>query len=423
MKVLWFTNTPSNYNRRDKHAYNGGGWIESLEDLITKKEEIEIGISFFSNSDEVKKTIRRTSYFPIYLEPAKNNIVSFIKERWLGHQSDDNKIKDILKVVGEFKPDVIHVFGTERVFARIQEYTNIPLVIHIQGIINPYTNAFFPPFFSKNDFIYGFQNLLKFFLGRNPLQQFKSFQKRVSREEQILSKVKYVMGRTHWDNMICRLYNPSIKYFHVNEALRESFYNVSYTVRNVTKIKIISTLSPNFYKGLDLVLKAAKVLSEFKTIEFEWVIVGLNVEDSFVKYFSNKLNISVYKHNLNFVGRKDPKELVDLLTNSDIYIHPSYIDNSPNSVCEAQLIGLPVIACDVGGVSTLINHMNDGILIPSNGVFELVYWIKHLSENQELRKSLSSKAKLVADARHDLEIIYDSLINTYSQIIKENERC
>ena len=420
MKILWFTNTPSNYKNKKGHAYNGGGWIESLEELITRKKEIEIGISFFSDSIEKKLTTGRKSYFPVYLEPAKKNIITFIKERWFGLQPDELKINDLLKVVDEFKPDVIHVFGTERVFARIQEYTSIPLVIHIQGIINPYSNAFFPPFFSKMDFKFGFNNFLGFLFGRNPLQQFNSFKKRMKRENKMLSKVRYVMGRTHWDKMICSLYNPNVKYFHVNEVLRAPFYNVEFTVKNKSKIQIISTLSPNYYKGLDLVLKTAKLLSEILTTNFEWIIVGLNAEDSFVKYFSNKLNIDLFKNNLRFVGRKNPKKLVDLLTNSDIYIHPSYIDNSPNSVCEAQLIGLPVVACDVGGVSTLINHLNDGILIPSNGVYELVYWIQHLSENKELRKSLSINAKNKAANRHDIEKIYNSLIRAYRKINREN---
>ncbi|MFD0777276.1 hypothetical protein ACFQZF_00760 [Flavobacterium myungsuense] len=46
MRVLWFTNTPSLYEN-DNHAYYGGGWIESLEQLVSQSSKVELGISFF----------------------------------------------------------------------------------------------------------------------------------------------------------------------------------------------------------------------------------------------------------------------------------------------------------------------------------------------------------------------------------------
>ena len=40
MKILWFTNTPSQYEQ-GKHHYYGGGWIDSLETLIKQNKEVE----------------------------------------------------------------------------------------------------------------------------------------------------------------------------------------------------------------------------------------------------------------------------------------------------------------------------------------------------------------------------------------------
>jgi len=53
MRVLWFTNTPSLYDQ-GKHHYNGGGWIESLEQLIKEQEGIELAVSFFHSTDYEK---------------------------------------------------------------------------------------------------------------------------------------------------------------------------------------------------------------------------------------------------------------------------------------------------------------------------------------------------------------------------------
>ena len=48
------------------------------------------------------------------------------------------------------------------------------------------------------------------------------------------------------------------------------------------------------------------------------------------------------------------------------YVHPSYIDNSPNSVCEAQVLGVPVVATDVGGVPSIVENGKTGWLVPAN---------------------------------------------------------
>ena len=53
MKVLWFTNTASKYDL-GKHSYNGGGWIESLEELLNQEESVELAISFFHNEGKEK---------------------------------------------------------------------------------------------------------------------------------------------------------------------------------------------------------------------------------------------------------------------------------------------------------------------------------------------------------------------------------
>jgi len=54
MKILWFTNTPSLYDK-GKHAYHSGGWIEALEALIRQQKNIELVVSFFHKNDSRKK--------------------------------------------------------------------------------------------------------------------------------------------------------------------------------------------------------------------------------------------------------------------------------------------------------------------------------------------------------------------------------
>lgn len=106
--------------------------------------------------------------------------------------------------------------------------------------------------------------------------------------------------------------------------------------------------------------------------------------------------------------------------NADIFIHPSYIDNSPNSVCEAQICGLPVIAANVGGVSSLIEHKKTGLLVPANAPYDICYWIKELINNDNLRESLSNNAVFTAKERHNPQTIVKNILEVYQSILKKN---
>ncbi len=64
MKILWFTDTPSLYKKNTK-GYNGGGWIESLEQIIAQQKDIELAVSFFHSDDCFKSKQGRSTYYPI----------------------------------------------------------------------------------------------------------------------------------------------------------------------------------------------------------------------------------------------------------------------------------------------------------------------------------------------------------------------
>lgn len=416
MKILWFTNTPSFYDQ-GKHHYHGGGWIESLEALIKEQKTIELAVSFFHKTDNERLIKNGTTYYPILRKSAKKTPIKTIVGNWSGKLKDKHLDAKFLKIINDFKPDIIQVFGTEGPFARVQQLTKIPVVIHIQGVINPCLNTYFPVNYSKWNFLMDKKFLFHNLIGNSPAFGKKSFEHRAKREQDFLAKTKYVMGRTHWDKMLAELYNPKVQYFHVDEVLRPAFYQVHPKSKNPnTAFKIISTLSPNTYKGIDVVLKTAKQLKELAGFDFEWEIIGLEQNAPLLKHFERTEKI-FHKHvNIICSGRKSPEDMIEPMQQAAVFVHPSYIDNSPNSVCESQLLGLPVIACNVGGVSSLIQHKKTGFLVPSNGVFELVHYLKTLYTDKNLAIAIGKQAKEVALKRHDREKIIEDLLGVYSQI-------
>jgi len=424
MKVLWFTNTPSLYDE-GKHVYHGGGWIESLERLIQRRNDIELAVAFFHHQDQDKLVKNGVTYYPIKFKRGRANPIKALIDNWSSKLTNEGYEKNFSDIVIDFEPDLIHVFGTEGPYASIQEYTDVPVVLHIQGLINPCVDAYFPPSVSDLDFlfspIYFFQNLL----GSSPYWSYKLFEKQADREKKFLKQAKYVLGRTSWDKKLTQSYNPSITYFHVNEVLREAFYEDSRNLfppsRSGEELEVVSTLSPTIYKGIDGVYKvASRVKSLNPEFQFKWKVIGVNRSDKIVAFMEAKLGLSHQDLNIDFLGRLDAKSLKNELVTASLYVHPSFIDNSPNSVCEAQMLGIPVLACDVGGVSTLVEHGHTGFLVPANGVHEIAAFLIGYPGKLEMIQSVVEKARQVSTERHSTENIEGDLLRTYMQVLGKN---
>jgi len=418
MKVLWFTNTPSLYDQ-GKHNYHGGGWIEALEDIVGNDGEIDLGVAFFHRTGSTKVKRNNTTYFPINRPRARKNPFQYLTKAWFGNLLDDIFEDAFQSIVDDFQPDVIQVFGSEGPFATIQERTSIPVVIHLQGLINPSLNTYFPVNQSRLNFLMSPRFLKKNIIGSSPVFGVKRFKKQAQREAEILRKAHYVMGRTHWDRIVAELYNPNVSYFHVDEVLRTSFYQDKPTVTaaNQSELSIVSTLSSTVYKGVDVLLRTAKKMTELGEFSFQWQVIGLDAHDPMLRHFERSEGIAHRDVGIVCKGRRNPEELATLLVNADVFVHPSYIDNSPNSICEAQMLGLPVIACDVGGVSSLIAHGESGFLVPSNGVFEIVHYLKSLAQNEGLAERVGKEAATVASRRHDRVSIISDLKVVYKKIL------
>ena len=110
------------------------------------------------------------------------------------------------------------------------------------------------------------------------------------------------------------------------------------------------------------------------------------------------------------------------ITNSTVYVHPSYIDNSPNSVCEAQILGVPVIAANVGGLPSIINNGETGFLVPANDPYQMAYLIHLLQKDEILNQRIGENAHLQALKRHDRNTIIKQLLEVYDNILSSSKK-
>lgn len=316
------------------------------------------------------------------------------------------------RIIADFKPDVIHIFGSElyqNLAARV--VGDIPMVLHIQGLLSLYIYIFLPPSVSKWQFIMSGKGLK----GKYHNYQYLAYWYRsVHREKAILKAVPHVLGRTDWDRQALEVLNPKAKYHYGGEILRDIFYEEKERKMPTGKPVITTIISFPTYKGYDVILHTANILKNEVGLEFEWNVYG-NVQPEFMEKHTGLRHENL---NVHLKGVASAGQLHEALLGSTLYFHSSYVENSPNSVGEAQLVGVPVVASRVGGTDSMVEHDKTGFLYPVTDPYMAAYYIKRLVDNKEENMAFGKAAREVALVRHDKKKIVTELIRTYYEIMK-----
>ena len=156
MKILWFeVSEPSAYL---SGGIPVGGWQDSLERIVKSIPDLELTIAFVSEKHSAAKVIEGVTYVPIFTQWSLYE--KRIRKYWDVYV--EKMLPSAKRIIDEYRPDLIHVFGTEWPFGQIASYTDIPLVIHIMGAIVPYHNANYPPGYSFiGEFVKSWWNPMK----------------------------------------------------------------------------------------------------------------------------------------------------------------------------------------------------------------------------------------------------------------------
>ena len=116
------------------------------------------------------------------------------------------------------------------------------------------------------------------------------------------------------------------------------------------------------------------------------------------------------------LGSLSAKEMRAQFLKSHLFICPSVMENSPNSLCEAMLLGMPVVAAKVGGIGDLVENGAEGLLFPRGDSQALADDVCNLFENDQFACRLASAAHKDAMVRHNPHTNYLRLLEIYHSI-------
>jgi glycosyltransferase involved in cell wall biosynthesis len=354
MKILWFS--PVEY-RSDNTS---GSWVVSLANKISDVEGIELNIAFDSgtkNVTELKSGKITCWHIPSNYFSKAQRLMSNLFNRDI----DPKIIEYYIEVVRKVNPEIIQIFGTESNHAGIIFNCKAPVIIHIQCIYTIYHHKYFSGI-SEND-LKKYSTIKRRLSKNSYIDNYKRKKIVVERELGFYKECKHFMGRTDWDRRCSKVLSPSSKYYHCDEAIRDEFFKYIWKKRFDGKtINLISVIGGALYKGFETIVETIEIL-EKSNLYINWKVIGINEDSEIVHICKKKYGRNSFEK-IKFLGRINSADIIiKEMLNSDIFVHSSHIENSPNSVCEALLLGMPVIATHTGGTSSLLKDSESGILI------------------------------------------------------------
>lgn len=418
MKVLWITNVlfPEVCLKLNITPTVIGGWQYSFANYLVKYSpdlELIVAVPYeqetmqYFKSDRISYILFPSTYIKI------NNKESLLKNTQL---------------FSEINADIIHFQGTEYPFALfvLKLVDTSRIVISIQGLVSNYSKYYFGGISGFDIFFYiTMRDLIRW---DTLFHQKYNMSKRGKSEVEIFKSVQHIIGRTHYDRAITWAINSKAKYHFLNETLRDSFYDKSWSYENCTPYSIFISQSYYPIKGLHQFLKALNIIVKIypKTVVY---IAGFNFfEKNFFRtngyghYIKTQIKkMGLYKH-IKFLGLLDEVSMVKEFLKSNVVINPSIIENSSNSICEAQLLGVPCIASNVGGSSDLIENGVSGFLYRFEEYEILARFISDIFSDIDLAMRISKNARLIALERHDRLKIVKQCNEIYDNIYRNNFR-
>lgn len=373
-----------------------GGWLTGLSNDLLKQEEIQLTVCFPITSQDVllEGQVSNLNYFGF--PQLKKDLGKYNK-----------KVDQYLeKIIEKSSPDIIHIFGTE--YGHTLSMVNVceklglldKVIINIQGLVSVCTLHYYASL--PNNVIKAFT--LRDLIKRNNINGARNeMKKRGQLEVEALKKVKNIIGRTNWDKACTSQINPEAKYYFCNESLREEFYRHKWSIENCEQFSIFTSQASYPIKGAHYMLEAMPLILK-KFSKAKLYIAGYDItksgtfkeklkKTSYANYIGKLIQDYNLQESVIFTGVLNEKQMCKRYLESNVFVCPSSIENSPNSLGEAMLLGVPCVASDVGGVPDMLKHKEEGFLYQADAPYMLAHYVCEIFKNKNLALKFSNNAR------------------------------
>jgi len=427
MRVLWFLDSepPAVRARLGAGALNEAAWHGGLVDMLSQDDGVELTIACHASQAFSPFDAAGVRYVEVGADHARSGAQRVV-QRWRGLRRATVDLGKCHDLVHALRPDVVHVHGTESALGLLAESAEAPVVVSIQGLLticrimdarglDPYLLRSLSPALFVRGSGYAFQRL-----------ELRSW---APRERRILAGARHVIGRTRFDSDVVRVVSPGARYHHCDEVLRPEFWEHPWRPAEAVPGRVFTIVRGYARKGIGTLLEAMALLgvATRRGATMPAATPHLHVAGDFVteegrSAVRRAVQALRLEDAVTLLGSLDASRLADELVQASVFALPSHIDNSPNSLAEAMLVGVPCVASAVGGVPSLARDGLEALLVQDGDPFALAGALDRVLTDAGLATRLSGSASRQAKQRHDPAAIRARLLEIYALVAADVRR-
>lgn len=401
MRVLWFVNKPlpAVAQRVGLRDYHNAGWLDGLEMALRHHVDLKLGVAAVAPRAHQPFEDHGVVYYNLGTGESTAGI-GRVASRWRHMISNQVDFTDYLAAIDHFRPDIVHMHGTESDYGLLCDQISVPTVISLQGLLTVFARM--EARGVDSSLVRSLSPSL-FLRGGGLLHQLLRTRRNAARERQIISICRNFIGRTRFDEDVVRTINPTCRYFPADDRiLRPEFEPATWSPDSNREPIVYSTSGSYARKGVSTLLEAVALLRRSSLPRIQVRISGeLGSPEEELRAVQRRIRQLGIQEHVLLLGDLPPEAVAAELCAARVFVLASHADNSPNALAEAMYVGVPCVASSVGGVPSMARNEVEALLVQDGDPYALAGALLRLLHDESLANALGARARQTARMRHD----------------------
>lgn len=382
--VLWATSV----SLLQSVSKGSGSWLFAMRDLLSDK--IDLYNLCLGNSPDCTKN-------------ENYGICEYqLSEQFVLDKDKGPLYANIKKIIDEVHPDIIHIWGTESVWASVFPHVdiNVRIILEIQGLLTSCACVYWAGLAPQE--IRECRSFWGFFIPSLSLNKgYKQLQKKGDKEREIIRQYSIISTQSDWTRRQLLAYGAGDNncIYQTLRPIRDTFYNSplwkSHHRSDVIIFSSFSYIVP--FKGLHMILKMMGVLvKQYPNIHLRLAgnsfSGGRYFVDGYTKYLRRIIRDEGLENNIVFLGRLNAEQLANNLLDCDVFINPSFVESFSASAVEALSLGVPSLLAYSGAMPGFSEKVRVAEYYNPLDYFDAAAKTLELVNNKEKAESLGGNA-------------------------------
>ncbi len=412
-KILWMCDPAFS----DEKMNRTGTWLQPLAEMLQQSGKVQICNIAQGNVTEITESNCRGIHQ--WIIPSRKR-----KRNGLIPSVTCEEIKSVEKQVN---PDLVHIWGTENIWATVYRngYIASPVLIDMQGLLSVYADFYYGglTFFEILQCIHFKEIILPW---RTIFHKKKIFEDFGRIETENLKCFRHISYQSEWVKSQVSLINPEAKYHAAKMMLRDAFYKATpwqYKEAGNAPVIFSSCSWAVTYKGIHMLIKAVGILKKkYPKVKLNlagYIDVGNKWLDGYSIYLKKLIKKWNLEDNICLLGPLDAHQIIEQMQNSHVCAVPSFIETYCLAFAEALMVGVPVVVSFAGAMPELAEHRKSALFYNSIDYRLCAAYMDELIQNRELAESLSCEGRKTRLINNDPATVVGTQLSIYECCLEE----